>query len=100
MNFIPLGENRSKIPDPGSFESLGSWFEYVRAEGFNVPVQVPWAIQRAEQAWSLDSQQAFERLVASKLMFVYPGGVTVDLRATTQDLNTHVSDDDVSNMDG
>ena len=100
MTLIPLGDNREMVPEPGSFDSLGDWFKHVRAEGFNVPVQVPAAIQRAEKAWGLDWQQAFERLVDAKLLIAYPGGVTVDLRATTQDLNTLVSDDDVSNADG
>ena len=78
MRWNPQAEYGSESPEPRSFKSLRAWFDYMRAEGFNVPVQVPWAIQRAERAWGFDSQEAFEWLKQKGLLFVYQRGVTVE----------------------
>jgi len=86
MRWNPAAELGETIPPVSAFKSLGGWFEYSRAEGFNVPTQVPWAIQRTQKALDLGADEAVEWLEAHRLLFVYPGGITVDLRATSMDI--------------
>lgn len=76
------------LPTPGSFRSVGAWFRYLKGEGFSVPVQAPWAIQRVQKALKVDSQAAFEWLVEKRLLVIEPGSVAVDLRATTEDIES------------
>lgn len=75
-----------------SFETLGDWFSTVREMGFNVPVQVPHAIQRAQKAWHLNRRDAFDRLQELGLLVVHEGGVIVDIRATNWDLDELVDE--------
>ena len=86
MRWIPAAEHEGGIPPIIAFKTLGGWFEYMRAEGFNIPTQVPWAIQRTQKALNLDADEAVEWLEAHRLLFVYPAGITVDLRATSMDI--------------
>ena len=99
MRWNPQADYGSEIPEPRSFEDLGGWFKYMRTEGFNVPVQVPTAIQRAQRAMDLDAQGAFDWLKENKLLVIYPGGATIDIRATVEDLDELVAREDTSDMD-
>jgi hypothetical protein len=86
MRWNSAAEHGEPTPPVSAFKSLGEWFQYMRTEGFNVPTQVPWAIQRAQKALDLGADEAIEWLEARRLLFVYPGGITVDLRATSMDI--------------
>ena len=77
---------------PSAFETLGDWFRYLKAEGFNAPTQVPWAIQRTQKALELGPDEAVEWLADRGLLVMYNTGVTVDVRATTQDIMSLAED--------
>lgn len=84
------GPRELGVLEPSAFDSLGAWFTYLKAEGFNVSTQVPWAIGRARDHLASDSQTAFDWLMTNELLFVYHGGITVDLRATVMDFGSLV----------
>lgn len=81
-------EGAGGVPPPGRFDTLGTWFQYVRSEGFSVPVQAPHAIARVMKAFDLDHQQAFDWLVERRLLMVRRGMVIINMRATQVDLST------------
>lgn len=86
---------RTGIPTPDQFNSLGAWFAYCRAEGFSIPVQVPQAVSRVIKHLGLTHTEAFEWLADRGLLHAGRGYVIVDLGALSIDL---AADTDTSDL--
>lgn len=82
----------NSMPGPGRFPSVVSWFDYVRAEGYNVPVQVPHGVSLAGGHLGLSPQEAFDWLKERWLLFERNGMVAFDVRVTRPDFWEAVRD--------